>query len=110
MHARVSDGSHLRVLDDETTLTCTLQTAPYVHEIKLQEETKRQVREVLAQRFVAIETSDNDASDESSKMETCERTDIYAEGRGIWLMGMKVFVIELPNKCWTYYLILEHTA
>lgn len=40
------DGSHLRVLDDETTLTCTLQAAPYVYEIKLQEGDKRQVREM----------------------------------------------------------------
>ena len=45
LHARC-DGSHLRVLDDETTLTCTLQIAPYAYEIKLQEGDKRQVREM----------------------------------------------------------------
>lgn len=45
LHARCA-GSPLRVLDDETTLTCTLQTSPYAYEIKLQEEDKRQVREM----------------------------------------------------------------
>lgn len=45
LHAKC-DGSHLRVLDDETTLTCTFANSSYVYEIKLQEGDKRQVREM----------------------------------------------------------------
>ena len=45
LHAKC-DGSHLSVLDDKTTLTCTWQTAPYAYEIKLQKGDKRQVRKM----------------------------------------------------------------
>lgn len=33
LHAKC-DGSHLRVLDDETTLTCTCKNSSHVYEIK----------------------------------------------------------------------------